>query len=78
LRKEKEEEKKKETPEKGKRRGRKCGAEWLTARSRRATERSIPADTKFLPKRIFFITPSHRVFPKVAFGDLFLGKMSKK
>ena len=47
--KEKEEEKKKETPEKEKKRKRKCGADWLTARSRRASERSILRIKNFVP-----------------------------
>ena len=49
LRKENEEKKKKGMLEKGKKMGRKCGAEWLTAGGRRASERSILRIKNFVP-----------------------------
>ena len=49
MRKEKEEEKKKGTLEKGKRRDGEGGADWLTAGGRRARERSILRIKNFVP-----------------------------
>ncbi|MEE0884620.1 MAG: hypothetical protein U0L59_05270 [Faecalimonas sp.] len=49
MRKENEEEKKKGMLEKGKKRDGECGAEWLTAGGRRASERSILRIKNFVP-----------------------------
>ena len=49
MRKEKEEKKKKDVPEKGKKRNGKCGADWLTAGGRRASERSRERIKEFAP-----------------------------
>ena len=47
--------------EKGKKMGRKCGAEWLLTEGPIGKGAEHPQDTNFLSRRIFFITPSQKL-----------------